>query len=126
MEKTFVGTKYGGSNDFEIDWLIFAESDLIFAEVGMRGESEEIAKQKSKDSKEKCEAERQQNMIKKKISQVLKDEVILSHLLEATGCYDISVIYLAVFPNLPLEEVKSVIYLYRSSLKNLLATDPLR
>ena len=126
VEKTFYGTKHSGSNDFEIDWLIFEKSTLVVAEVGVRGKSEDIGQQKSSDPKEKCGAERQQNMIKKKISQVLKDEVIISHLLEATGCCELSVIYLAVFPNLPLEELESVIYLYRSSLRTLTATDPLK
>ena len=47
-----------------------------------------------------------EKIISDKISQITKDQLVISLLLQATGATHLNVFYLAVFPNIPFEYVQ--------------------
>ena len=115
VDDTFKGTKWEISKGFEVDWLLLSGSALTVFEVGMRGETEENPKNlKSKDEaaapdkeKESEDTKRVERLISKKIDQMVQNCIIFQHLLEATGCQDISVNYVMFFPNITTELIRN-------------------
>ena len=113
VDKTFMGTKDEGSKDFEIDWLIFSGNTLFIFEVGMRDYD------KLNDDKGI------EKLIHTKCSQVSKDAMVLRHLMEATNFTPVEVYFVAVFPNLPFENVEKKMRVrnQRESLNRLITSD---
>ena len=91
--KVFAGTKHKNVDYFEIDWLIFTESTITVVETGMRGES------KDRESGKKSEDDKVNRVISAKFDQIMKDVIIINHLLDATASSAVRVFYLVVFPN---------------------------
>ena len=116
-ERTFDATKYEGSKDFEIDWLIFTNSIMAVVEVGMRCEAGE--KDSGKKSKNSSEEERVKRIITSKVGQIAKDTIIISKLLEATNSSGVLVYFFAVFPNIAFETVQKRIHFHKESLDSL-------
>ena len=116
-ERIFDATKYEGSKDFEIDWLIFTNSTMTLVEVGMRCETKE--KDCGKKSKKKSEEERVMKIISSKVKQIEKDIIIISKLLEATNSSGVLVYFVAVFPNVAFETVQKRIQFHQESLDSL-------
>ena len=116
-ERTFDATKYEGSKDFEIDWLIFTNSTMTAVEVGMRCETDE--QDSGKKSKKKSEEERVKRIITSKVGQMVKDTIIISKLLEATNSSGLLVYFVAVFPNIAFETVQKRIQFHQESLDSL-------
>ena len=116
-ERTFEATKYEGSKDFEIDWLIFANSTMAVVEVGMRCETGE--KDSEKKSKNTSEEERVKKVISCKVGQIEKNTIIISKLLEMTNSSGVIVYFFAVFPNIAFENVQKRIQFHQESLDGL-------
>ena len=116
-ERTFDATKYEGSKDFEIDWLIFTNSTMAVVEVGMRCEAGE--KDSGKKSKNRSEEERVKRIITSKVGQIAKDTTIVRKLLEATNSSGVLVYFFAVFPNIAFETVQKRIQFHQESLDGL-------
>ena len=116
-EKTFDATKYEGSKDFEIDWLIFTNSTMTAVEVGMRCETDE--QDSGEKSENKSEEERVKRIITDKVGQIMKDTIIIRKLLEATNSSGVLVYFFAVFPNIAFETVKRRIHFHKESLDSL-------
>ena len=123
-DKVFAGTKYKNSYSFEIDWLIFTESTITVVEIGNRGESEDkkSGKKLEEDKEPGKKTEKQvKRVIKNKFDQIIKDDIIINHLLDATATSTGYVFYLVVFPDIPFEQVERRLQVpfHRTSLENL-------
>ena len=89
------------TRDFEIDWILFNGSTITVVEVGEEGSSEKESGSKTKAT----EWEKRHKIVKDKIKQIEKDEIIMKHFLSAVGVPEMNVNYLLVYPNLSLCEV---------------------
>ena len=101
---TFKNTKNGSSRNFEIDWIILNGDSVTVVEVGMRGKTQ------IREGNENClmnEEKGIQGVIDNKFKQIVKNQTIVEHLLEATGNQHILVKYLAFFPNISITSVQS-------------------
>ena len=107
VEKTFMGTKHEVMEDFEIDWLIFSGNNLFVFEVGMR-DDEKLDDEKGNE-----------HLISMKCSQAAKDEMVIRHLIEATDFSPDHVYYVAVFPNLPFEDIEKKLRRVREQRESL-------
>ena len=116
-ERIFDATKYEGSKDFEIDWLIFTNSTMAVVEVGMRCETDE--QDSGKKSKNKSEEERVKRIITSKVGQIVKDTIIISEVLEATNSSGVLVYFFAIFPNIAFETVQKRIHFHKKSLDSI-------
>ena len=101
---TFKNTKNGSSRNFEIDWIILNGDAITVVEVGMRGKTE------IPEGNKNClmnEEKGIQGVIANKFKQIVKNQTIVEHLLEATGNQHIQVNYLAFFPNISIASVQA-------------------
>ena len=131
VQKCFLGTKHEKSEDFEIDWMIFNGSSLTIVEIGMRGVTEQVPGQEMKTNSNKkagmseseLEDEKIERVVSKKLSQLIKDQFIVDHLLDVADCTGIPVNYLAVFPNIPIEKIKKRVEnkLYKETIQDLVS-----
>ena len=115
VEKCFNGSSYTKTKDFEIDWLLINGSVLTVVEIGVREESDEKENTSKKSKREKTEdigdevdkgAER---LVARKVDQLIKDHVVIRHLLEVANIQNCCINYLAVFPNMPIDLVMAKI-----------------
>ena len=86
--ETFRGTKFPKTKDFEIDWVLFNGTTITVIEVKANNEG-------SKSSKN----------FKEKVEQLKKDQIIMQHLLEASGCNNVKVNYVIACPNVSINEI---------------------
>ena len=110
VEKTFDGTKYKETKDFEIDWLLMNGSCLIVVEVGVRCVNEEKNKNSKSHQNLKLDADNMekgtQRLISRKIHQLSRDQVVIQHLLEAANVQNCCINYFAVWPNIPIDDIR--------------------
>ena len=111
VETTFNSKASENSKDFEIDWLIFNGNSLSVIEVGMRGESEPSKNSQNKETKEETDKMRNdikgsERLIGKKLEQMMKNVIIIEHLLEATSQKHACINYILLFPNLTIDIIK--------------------
>ena len=110
VEKTFDGTKYKETKDFEIDWLLMNGSCLTVVEIGVRCVNKEKGKNSKSHQKLNLDADNMergtQRLISRKIDQLIRDQVIIQHLLEATNVENCCVNYFAVWPNIPIDDIR--------------------
>ena len=88
VPETFQGTKFPETKDFEIDWILFNGSTITVIEV-----------------KANTEESRSKKNFETKVKQLKKDQIVIRHLLEATGCENVKVNYVIACPNVSIKEV---------------------
>ena len=88
VPETFRGTKFSKTKDFEIDWILFNGSTITVIEVKANHEYSQSSKH-----------------FERKVQQIKKDQIVMQHLLKATGCEDIKVNYVIACPNVSIKEI---------------------
>ena len=107
IDKTFEGTNFAGSKNFEIDWILFMGNTLNVIEVGRRN----ISDKQSNVAEQSCLNEGNvskgtRKLVKEKIEQAIKDQIIIEKLLAVTKCEVLQVNYFVFLPTIPVEDVQ--------------------
>ena len=133
VEKTFEKSQFAKSKSFEIDWIVFLRGTLNVFEVGRRNTSnactEKVTDSSSVPIGDNAGAEigsgikGMKDLIYKKIEQIIKDYLIVQHLLNAAEI-DLGTIcqnYFIVLPNLPIEDIKGQLEARKRQLDELIS-----
>ena len=88
--------------DFRIDWILFNGSTITVVEVGEDCSSE----QGSNSETNATERKTGHKVVRDKIEQIKKDQIIMNEFLTAAGAPEVTVNYLLVYPNLSMLEIE--------------------